>query len=354
MGDRWAFLTFSRNDGDRVIGNIERLRAAVDEVVVIDSSDPEPARRLATEVEDRGGRVVRVLPLGNVDLLRPFGVAQVRSERTIYLDADERPSQGLVEGIPTLDRADAYVLPRRERSLGATSQHLRIFRNAAIRYRGPSFLFPEVAGNVAPAPEGVYLDHDAIYDRYFEARRERYGAILTTEWVERPFDRSYVWNALRPRSMARPRGSSEADSPRAGGGVLSVPAIVLGSELIGVRETVEGRSVRWGRFLRDYERRKASEWARLPDEEKARWRVIAHEVRIAGGLREYLGLDDPAYVEQLTRGFGWDRGGPEVLRELVDHRHRRGERRPAGPWEPATAAPPEPAASPEGSRVGRT
>lgn len=332
MGDRWTLLTFCRNDGARILANLDRLDGVVDDVVVVDSSDPGPAAALAEGMNAHGARLVRAVPLGNVDLLRPFGVAQVRTERTIYLDADERPGGDLVERLRSLTGADGYVVARREASLGVSTDHLRVFRTSAVAYDGSSHAFPLVRGRTDRVPPEAYLEHDADFDHYFDARRGRFRSIVITEWLERPFDRSHLhdvftWRAGRHTLTLLPAPQASPSVP-----ALSGPGVRLGAEATGIRESMTRGNLRWGRFQRHYARTIADAWASLSPDQRTHWGRIAGEVRAAGGLRRYLGLEDPDYVHRLTASFPWDRDGPTVLEELVEDRHRRGRPRPPEEW----------------------
>ncbi|MCI4331818.1 MAG: hypothetical protein L3K19_08270 [Thermoplasmata archaeon] len=336
MADDWALLTFSCNDGDAVVANIDRLRSAIDEVVVIDSSDSPRHAALREAVERRGGRVVRVLPLGNGELFRPFGITQVQSGRTLWMDADERPSSGLIQNLRSLTGSDAYILTRLELSLHAETRHLRIFRTAAVGPRGLSYRYPPVSGSLASAPSSVYLEHDADFRTYLGVRRPRYRS---TEWAERPFTSTYLRSAFTGADRREvPSGSSPLlavpmDPP------LSMGGVRLAVEIHAARETLSYRSVRFGRFRRSYEIARAREWARMTAAERSSWLSIASEVQAAGGLPSYLGLTEAEYVIELSRGFGWDREGPAVLSELIRYRHAHGRPRPPGPWDPVGSAP---------------
>ena len=130
-----ALLMFNLDEAEGILRNVRRLRSAVDEVVVVDSSSPEGYHRLLAAVEPYAVCVHRVLPLGHVDPLRPFGVSKVKSDRVLLLDADEEPSPALVADLRDLAEHDAYVVPRYEEALRAYTFHLRLFRRDAVGRR---------------------------------------------------------------------------------------------------------------------------------------------------------------------------------------------------------------------------
>ena len=316
-----ALLMFNLDEAEGILRNVRRLRSAVDEVVVVDSSSPEGYHRLLAAVEPYAVCVHRVLPLGHVDPLRPFGVSKVKSDRVLLLDADEEPSPALVADLRDLAEHDAYVVPRYEEELRAYTFHLRLFRRDAVRYRGRSFDFPEVHGSVGRLDRAHAILHHARFDTYFtdKSRARRY---FTVENYERPFNGRYLADALSlpvgERRLRLPVAVQGPDGP------LSPAVVRTVIELELVRDLLVGRGLRAARFNRRYALAKAAFLEGLPEEDRRRVAAIAAEIQCAGGLFPYLGLADPSYVERLTATFAWDRPGLAVYEELLRVRHERG------------------------------
>lgn len=333
-----ALLMFNLEDHEGILRNLRSLRSAVDEIVIVDSSSPESSERLRGPVEDLDGRIVRALPMGFVDPLRPFGVEQVKSRYVFLLDADEEASAPLKSRLRSLDDREAYVVPRFEAELSSYTYHLRLFRPDAVHYAGRSFDFPEVAGTTGWLDKSHGIIHRARYRTFFhdKSRVERY---LTVENVERPFTRNYLQEAMTVRlrdrsfSLARPGGhrpgSTSPVSP-----VLT--RLAIGIEFL--RDLAVGRGIRAASFGRRYARAKWKFLCELPESAREELLAIAREIDREGGLFPYLGLSEPAYVERLTAGFRWDMRGIDVYRRLLRHRHRTG--RPAESVYAADAGPP--------------
>lgn len=172
-----GFLTFSRNDVEAVIRSIHSLRASVDEIVVVDSSYPAERAQLVAEVRAPRERVVLAPPLGNVDLLRPFGLSNMTTDRVLQLDSDESLSPPLFEALRGLDSDDAYVIPRWEGGVRGFTHHMRLYRRRSVRYRGRSHAFPEVRGTTRTLPRGKCIIHDLPpAQQYWDSgdRRRRY------------------------------------------------------------------------------------------------------------------------------------------------------------------------------------
>ena len=316
-----ALLAFNLDETAGTVRNIARLRSVVDEIVVIDSSSPRGYRELLAAVQPYGARVHRVLPLGHVDPLRPFGVHLVASDYVLLLDADEEASAPLATDLRGLTAHDAYVVPRLEEGLGAYTFHLRVFRRDAVRYEGRSYDFPAVRGSVGHLGRDHAILHHARFDTYFtdKARARRY---FTVENYERPFTARYLAEALAVRL-----GSRRVQlplSPRDPYRPLSPAGIRAAIEIEFVRDLLLGRGLRASRFNRRYSLAKDAFFRSLPGPERDRVTAIAHDIQGAGGLFPYLGLADPAYVERLTSRFAWDRPGLDVYEALLRQRHERG------------------------------
>jgi hypothetical protein len=316
-----GFLTYTLNDLPAALPNLERLRPYVDESVVIDSSTPDHVERFRPDVERLGGRIVRVVPLCSSDLLRPFAITEVRSDRVVEIDTDEEPTPALLDRLGRLGDADAYVVPRYEAQLDMYTSQLRVYRPSALRFEGPSYGFPHVAGAVGSFARREHLVHRADYTRYLH-ERGRWERNFLQDSLQRPYTRTFFEDAMSLRlggSVLRPPGvrwiAEPADAPL---GPAALEAALLVRYLFDA--TIRGgRS--WARFQYRYDRAKQVYLRSLTDDERALRRGAAEEIRRAGGLIRYLELDDASRLRQLTAGFNWNRTGPELLRRLVIDRY---------------------------------
>jgi hypothetical protein len=316
---------FNLNEGEGISRNVESLANIVDEIVIVDSSAFDEYEKLVRSLEGSGAIVYRTIPMGFVDPLRPFGLSKVKSDFVFLLDADEEPSEHLKLDLRNLTEFDAYVLPRLEIQLRSYSYHLRIFRRAAIRYSGRSFDFPRVTGRIGYADRAHRIIHHADYHKYFDdkARAERY---FTIESVERPFSRRYLKELLSLRlggkSISFPLIERLRNDP---GSRLSSPAVRAVIELEFLRDFLLGKGLRAALFSRRYSLAKWQFLCALPEPDRRRLAEIADDLEKSGGLFDYLGLNDPAYVERLTASFQWNLRGIDVYRNILDYRFRVGK-----------------------------
>ena len=308
-----GLLTFSRNDADGVIENVERLRPVLAQVIVVDSSLPPQRSKLERALRAPQERVYVTPPLGNCDLLRPLGVSQMTTERVLVLDSDETLSEPLRRALPDLTDADAFVLPRWERGARGFTYHLRLFRRRAVRYYGPSYAFPRVDGSTRTLERALHIVHEApTGPRYWE-EHDRARRYLLSDFLERPYDGRYFRQALGVRSDA------DAQEPPASGPVrpLSRPATRLALWLEALRTLVLTQSPGLAASRLEQGRQRLALWGTLSPEEQAWLLSAASQVRRAGGLVRFLHFDDPAYVDRLNEAFDATTDGPDLLKFLL-------------------------------------
>ncbi len=317
-----GLLTYTLNDLPAALPNLERLRPYVTESVVIDSSTPAHVDRWRPEVERLGGRIVRVLPLCSSDLLRPFAATEVRSDRVVEIDTDEEPTGALLDRLGRLGDADAYVVPRYEAQLRMFTAQLRVYRPSALRYVGPSYGFPNVQGTVETLDRREHLVHRADFTKYLE-QRGRWERNFLQDSLQRPYTHAFFEDSLTLRlrgfALVPPGLHRLASPPEVPLGAAALEAALLFRYILDL--TVRG-GPSWARFQYRYDRAKLRYIRALPAEERALRTEAAEEIRRAGGLIRYLGLDDAGRIRRWTESFDWTRTGPEVLRELVRERYR--------------------------------
>ncbi|HYT01152.1 MAG TPA: glycosyltransferase [Thermoplasmata archaeon] len=320
-----AVLIFCLNEVEGVLRNIRSMQEFVDEIILVDSSSPEDHEALRSLASPYSAKIYHALPLGFPEPLRPFGLSKVESDYALILDADEEASVGLRSDLRDLHEHEAYVLPRLEEGLRSYTYHLRLLRPAAVRFRYRSFDFPEVLGHIGHLDKSRRLIHHADYSNYLteKARAQRY---FTIENVERPFNRQYGRESLTTRFTRR---SVSVPLTR---GLLVPPETPLSSRMIGVlinfeflRDMVLGKGLRAASFNRRYSLGKRRFLLGLSDAERDFLQAAAIEVQRSGGLFRYLGLDNPAYVDQLTRSFQWNLRGIDVYKNLLRYRLNYGE-----------------------------
>ncbi|MCI4320861.1 MAG: hypothetical protein L3K18_00390 [Thermoplasmata archaeon] len=322
---RVALLLFTRNDLPAAWEQIRSLAGSVDEVVVVDSSDPrewEATRGSAPTAVPV--HVSRVLPTGYADVFHPYGVAHVSSEWTLRLDTDEDVSDALLARLRSLGAEDAYLVPRWEAQLRTITLQLRLFRTAAYAPAAPAYAHPRIRGTVRVLPRAERIVHRADF-RDYSAGGGRARRYVGVESYERPF-------AEEARSAGSAGPGTASDSvPSADGGVrprtlrpLSPVAarVRLGAET--VRNGLSTLSPRSARFIWSYGMvRLRYEESLPPGDREARLRIAA-DIRAHESMTRYLGFDDIPYVDRLSQSWDWTADGPTLLERLLRYRYAHG------------------------------
>ena len=92
-----SLLTFCRDDYRILFENLSPVFQAVNEVIVIDSSNRDNYLSLMKELDKfNNTKVFHVIPTGYPDPLRMYGMSKCTSDYIIYLDTDERLSTGYI------------------------------------------------------------------------------------------------------------------------------------------------------------------------------------------------------------------------------------------------------------------
>ncbi len=165
---RLSLLTFSRGYVDRVFSMIEDLYDVVDEIVLIDSSDKEERKKLHAMKKKRRWsklKIVYIVPLGFVELYRPYGLSLCKNDWVLPLYADERISdlfKADINNIINNTKCSAFNIVRYEnvekgegRSNFFTFQ-IQLIRKSKVRYKGLVDERPEVDGELCTLDSSKY------------------------------------------------------------------------------------------------------------------------------------------------------------------------------------------------------
>lgn len=188
-----AILILAKNEHDNIVDVVENAARCADEVIVIDSGSTDDTVALA---EAYGARVVYRAWTGDFAAQRNFALAQTEAPWVLYLDADERLNEDLlqkVRAVVTSDMRDTqYEMERRSVAFG------QMFRHGVLKPDHVARLFPREkvrwVGNVHEHAESPlqcrrlsgYLEHHTY--RSFE-QWEKKLCQYTTLWADDAFAR---------------------------------------------------------------------------------------------------------------------------------------------------------------------
>lgn len=318
-----ALLVFNRNDPVGTARVVRENSPYADEILVVDSSEPPGFEALERALQETPTALLRALPLGCTEPLRPLAHAHLRSEFVLSIDADENSTASLRHSLPGLRHADGYLLRRLEATIGAVTDVLRIYRRESIRYQGWIHEVPRVVGTVEPPDPEPALIHHADYRGYLK-RSDRRREYLLIEALERP----PTGRRLREEfpGVISAHFLPEGDRPVGASAARLLAAAMWARPPTGPG-SLAGR-LRNRRYFGHYVLERCRSFGRLSESERAEAIAIAEETRRAGGPIPYLGFDRPEYVTRLTQTFRWGRGGSETLADLLRFRFRSGQPRP--------------------------
>lgn len=166
-----SILTFSRNHIERTFSLIEDLYEIADDIVLMDSSDKEDREKLYAAKRKNKWNKLKIyysVPLGFMELYRPFGLRKCRNDWVLYICADERISGELksdIIGMINTTKCVAFNFNRyentgdRSRSAFFTFQ-MMLIRKSKVKYKGVVDERPEVDGEVCiPDSSKYYVRH---------------------------------------------------------------------------------------------------------------------------------------------------------------------------------------------------
>lgn len=188
-----SVLTFSRNDIKSITGLVKEVYEIADEIVLVDSSDRKERLKLLREKKRlKLGklRIFYAIPLGLVELYRPYGLSKCRNDWVLYLDSDERLNEEFkrdIRQIISKTEYDAFAIKRYEYvGEGGRDQfftwNTRLYKKDKVLYRGIVHEQPIVNGRTGTLQEGKY---------YMENRKEYHNPLTGYE-----FDRMLPINRM--------------------------------------------------------------------------------------------------------------------------------------------------------------
>lgn len=190
---RLAILILAKNEQDNIVDAVKNAACCADEVIVIDSGSTDDTVALA---ETHGARVVYRAWTRDFAAQRNFALTQTEAPWVLYLDADERLNETLLQEVHTVvarDMRDAqYEMERRSVAFG------QIFRHGVLKPDHVARLFPREkvrwVGSVHEHAESSlrcvrlsgYMEHHTY--RSFE-QWEKKLCSYTTIWADDAFAR---------------------------------------------------------------------------------------------------------------------------------------------------------------------
>ncbi len=119
-----AVLILTKNEEENIVGAVENAKRVTDEVVVIDAGSTDRTTELA---KAHGAKVAFRAWTDDFSAQRNFALGETEADWVLYLDADERMNDELVEDVKRVVATGAldaqYVMERRAVAFGKKFSH---------------------------------------------------------------------------------------------------------------------------------------------------------------------------------------------------------------------------------------
>ena len=313
---------FNRNENEGIIRNVNLLKDAVDEIVIIDSSDPEKYKQLKNSLKNFKVKLFRTLPLGHLEPLYHYGINKTSSQYVLKLDADEEPSKELIKKLK--ERSfyyavyDIFSRNKEGRTLGY--KPITLFaKNSIKKITGLIHTGIEFKEDSKKFPRDAYITH---YEK--PARSSINKNYMEIENYEKP-TKIYIEDLKKRRKFVGNLLFFIYNLPKPVNVYLTGLGIGVGGTIYHIilynRSDCINQISYWASYWTKYFMNKIKFFNSLPKEEQELRIEIAKEIQECGGVIKYLGLDKDYIVENLTETFKWDIPGVEAFRRLLLYRH---------------------------------
>jgi len=136
-----SVVIYTKDNPEKVIKLHSKLRNFFDDIVIIDSSNPQNFRKIYDKIGGaKNARIFNLPPLGIVEPYHKIGAQLVKHKWILHLDDDEVPSNELINYLindfnPKKTTA-AYMLLRVEVSRNFVSRKIRLYNKNKVSFSG--------------------------------------------------------------------------------------------------------------------------------------------------------------------------------------------------------------------------
>ncbi len=183
-----AVLILAKNEEENIVGAVENAKRVTDEVVVIDAGSTDRTVELAKEC---GAKVSFRAWTDDFSAQRNFALGETRADWVLYLDADERLNDELVEDVKRVVASGVmdhhYVMVRKNVAFGTKFNHgalgpdqvTRMFPRNKVQWKNKVHEHPDCS-----LPKKILRGHIEHYTyksfQHWEEKCMKY----TTIWAE--------------------------------------------------------------------------------------------------------------------------------------------------------------------------
>ena len=188
-----SLVVITRNEEDNLADCLDSA-AWCDEIVIVDDESTDATLEIARRYTDK----IFSRTLDRFGRQKQFAIEQATSDWILVLDADERVTDELAQGIQAVveadDAVDGYRLRRLTWLFGEPVSysgwykcvHLRLFRRGRARFVDRRVHeYPVLTGEGQLGALPGHLDHHTYADLdELESKRERYSSLAAADWFD--------------------------------------------------------------------------------------------------------------------------------------------------------------------------
>ena len=168
--NKLSVMIFSRNDVEKALDLAQSLYAVADEILLIDSSDPQNDKKLRDALKKQRLsklRLMHIIALGHPDPLRMYALKKCRYDWVLLIDTDERLTDELradIKKIISRAKCSAFAVKRNEEVFRGKRNsfytwQIRLFRKDHVEFRGLSHEQALVRGATDKLDGDYGIDH---------------------------------------------------------------------------------------------------------------------------------------------------------------------------------------------------
>ena len=163
-----SLLIFSRNDTANALGLAKSMLNAVDQVVIIDSSDGKEHKKLVEKAKRYHKiEVYYTVPMGMTEPIRYYAFTKCKNEWVLLLDTDERLNSEFVDDIKDVinnAKCAAFAIKRYEESTATSHTQFftwqnRLFMKDRVLFKGMIHEQPVVHGRLCTLDDKYFIAH---------------------------------------------------------------------------------------------------------------------------------------------------------------------------------------------------
>jgi hypothetical protein len=355
--ERLSILIFSRDKLDEVFELINDLYDLSNEIVLVDCSSVENAKRIfdyKTKLKLDKLKIFRTAPLGHPNPYRTFGLNKCKNYWVLLIDTDERLNPQLkkdILDIITNSKVDGFFIDRRSclpngKVYWKGDYQLRLYKKSKITYGGIIDELAQINGTVKRLDPNVYFMTHVPYqnikassDKVVEKSKDR---IYLLEAYTHRLTYSDLANILGYNTDLKYLGSSVLKNSLGSFAkfYLDVKRVNYGSELskfdysvlyfysvIGyITDSFPIINFDWIKTRNAFYKGQLGFLFSFPEKERIKQLEIRKALRKDGGDIKYLFLDNEKVVKIIYNRFKNDNfKGAELLIKLLNDRYNFGK-----------------------------